>query len=273
MRYAICNETFVGMPQSQVYDQLRALGYEGLEVAPFTLVDEGPVDVRRISAAERAQFAREVRAAGLEIIGLHWLLAKTTGFYLTSPEPAVRQRTADYLAALADLCADLGGTVMVLGSPQQRNLLPGVSHAEAVQYAADLLQTIMPQCERCGVTLAVEPLGPAEGDFLLTAAAGADLVRRVDSPACRLHLDVKAMSSEPTPIPEIIAEFASLTAHFHANDPNLLGPGMGEVDFRPILAALREAGYDGWVSVEAFKYEPSPLELARQSIENLRQAQ
>jgi len=272
MRYAICNETFQGLPLPDAYAQVRAMGYEGLEAAPFTLIDEGPVDVRRITPAARRHYADMVRDAGLEIVGLHWLLAKTTGFYLTSPEPAVRQRTADYLAALADLCADLGGSVMVFGSPVQRNLLPGVDHAQAQRYAADVLRAALPRCLDRGVVVALEPLGPAEGDFLVTAAAAAELVRQVDSPACRLHLDVKAMSSETQPIPDILRAQAPLLAHFHANDPNRRGPGMGSVDFRPIMAALREIAYSGWVSVEAFVYEPSPLELARQSIDNLRAA-
>ncbi len=161
---------------------------------------------------------------------------------------------------------------MVLGSPLQRNLLEGVSHEAAMEHAAAVLRQAMPLCGDFDVTIAVEPLGPGEGDFLNTAAAGMQLVQMVGSPHCRLHLDVKAMSSESVAIPEIIRASRAQLAHFHANDPNLLGPGMGDVDFRPIFAALREVGYDGWVSVEVFDYKPSPEEIARQSMENMRQA-
>ena len=80
------------------------------------------------------------------------------------------------------------------------------------------------------------------------------------------------MASEPSPIPEIIRAHAEHVAHFHANDPNLLGPGMGEVDIVEVLDVLRSIDYTGWVSVEVFKYEPSDEEIARSSHENLVQA-
>lgn len=268
MKYAFCNEMFGDQPFDQAWRFASEIGYRGVEIAPFTLFSAGEVvDVRNIAAAARAEVKQVAADAGLEMVGLHWLLAKTTGFYLTSPEAAVRKTTAEYFRALVQLCADLGGSVMVLGSPPQRNLLPGVSHDDAEQYAAEVLRAAMPLCSDLGVTIALEPLGPAEGNFLLTAAAGIRLAELVDSPNCKLHLDVKAMSSEDKPIPQIIRDSRDWMVHFHANDPNLLGPGMGEVEFEPIFAALQEINYDGWVSLEVFKYEPSPEEIARQSIE------
>ena len=268
MKYAICNETFGEQPFDEAWALARKIGYAGIEIAPFTLLPRAEaVDVRDVSVVRRAEVKRQAADAGLEVVGLHWILAKTEGFYLTSPDAAVRHATAEYFKALAQLCADLGGKVMVLGSPLQRNLLPGVSYDEAEQYAAEVLRAAMPACADADVTIALEPLGPAEGDFMLTAESGIKLAELVDSPQCRLHLDVKAMSSEAKPIPDIIRDSRDWTAHFHANDPNLLGPGMGEVEFEPIFAALKETNYDGWVSVEVFKYEPSPEEIARQSLE------
>jgi sugar phosphate isomerase/epimerase len=268
MKFAICNEMFGNRPAVDTFSTIRKLGYTGVEIAPFTLLPgEEPFDVRRVPAERIVRMRTEAEQAGLEVAGLHWLLAKTEGLYLTSPDPTVRRHTGEYLRALAELCADLGGKVMVLGSPQQRNLLPGVSYDDAEAYATEVLHMAVSTCARFDVTIALEPLGPAEGDFLLNAEAGIRLVEMVDSPHCRLHLDVKAMASEERPIADIIRTSAKWLAHFHANDPNLLGPGMGEVDYRPIFAALREIKYDGWVSVEPLKYEPSPGEVARRSIE------
>lgn len=270
-KYALCNEMFGDTPHAEVFATVRDLGYTGLEIAPFTLAPgETPFDARRVGSRVRSEVRSAAEAAGLEVVGLHWLLAKTEGLYLTSPDEVVRRRTSDYLGELARLCRDLGGTIVVLGSPQQRNLLPGVSHDEAMAHAAAVLRDVMPLCEERNVTIAVEPLGPAEGDFLLTAAKGRELVTLVDSPHCKLHLDVKAMSSESLPIPDLIRASREQLVHFHANDPNLLGPGMGEVEYEPIFAALKEIGYSGWVSVEVFDYSPGPERIARESIDYMR---
>ena len=268
MKYAICNETFEDQPFNEAWAVARDLGYTGIEIAPFTLLPGvDPFDVRDVPAAKREEVKQQAADAGLEVIGLHWLLAKSSGPYLTSPDPAVRSATVEYFKAVSQLCADLGGKVMVLGSPQQRNLLPGVSYDDAEQYAAEVLREFVPTLADLDLMLALEPLGPAEGDFLPTAESGIRLAKLVDSPHCKLHLDVKAMSSESKPIADVVRDSKDWMVHFHANDPNLLGPGMGEVDFGPIFAALKETGYDGWVSVEVFDYKPGAEEIARRSMD------
>jgi sugar phosphate isomerase/epimerase len=265
MKFAICNETFVDWPFEKAFATARECGYTGIEMAPFTIA----TSAYDISSARRAEVRRQAEAADLEVVGLHWLLAKTSGYYLTSPDTDVRKKTAEYLGELARLCRDLGGSLMVLGSPVQRNLLPGITHDEAMQHAADVLRQAMPTLEDCDVTLAVEPLGPLEGDFLNTAALGAQLCAMVGSNHCRLHLDVKAMSTESTPIPQIMHEQRALLHHFHANDPNKLGPGMGDIDFVPIFRALGEIDYRGWVSVEVFDYSPGAEVIATTSMKNM----
>ena len=271
MKFAICNETFQDWPLERAFAFARECGYTGLEIAPYTLAPKEEAkkdfDARHISAVQRAEVRRLADAADLQIVGLHWLLAKTDGFYVTSPDAAVRKRTGEYIADLARLCRDLGGSLMVFGSPQQRNLLPGVRHEQAMTYAAEVFEIALPALEECEVTVAIEPLGPAEGNFLLTAVDAVQLIERIGSPFCRLHLDVKAMSTEGTSIPDLIRAHKSLLHHFHANDPNRQGPGFGDVDFRPIFSALGEIDYRGWVSVEVFDYTPGVERLARESIE------
>lgn len=265
MKFAICNETFQDWPLDRGFAFARECGYTGIEIAPFTIAKYA----RDITPARREELRRQIETAGLETVGLHWLLAQTEGFYLTTPDARVRSSTSAYLAELARLCRDLGGRVLVLGSPMQRNLLPNVSHDEAMTFAADCIQGALPAFEDADVVLAVEPLGPQEGDFLNTADLGVRLIEMIASPRVRLHLDVKAMSTESQPVADIIRQNAAHLEHFHANDPNRLGPGMGDVDFVPIFAALQEIDYQGWVSVEVFDYTPGPERLAQESMANM----
>lgn len=263
MRFAICQELFVDWDWEQQCRCIAETGYTGIEVAPFTLAAR-PADV---SADRRRQLRETAARYGLEIIGLHWLLAKTEGFHLTTADAAVRSRTADYLKELADLCGDLGGSVMVFGSPAQRNLQPGVTREAAYDHAADVFRQAMPHLQARGVYLCMEPLTTKETDFCNTCADGWELIRRVGHSHFVLHQDVKAMLGEGNSLPQLIHDYAAVTRHFHVNDSNLLGPGMGATEYRPIFTALRDSGYEGWVSVEVFDYSPGAEHIARVSLE------
>jgi len=262
MRYGICNETFADWPLKRACESAAEYGYTGIEIAPFTLGS----DPREISAAQRGELRRTIAQAGLDCIGLHWLLARTEGFHVTDPDQTVRDRTVAYLGELARLCRDLGGRILVFGSPQQRSLLPGVSPERAEDFLQDVFGRLVPLLEETDTVLALEPLAPIETDVLTTAADARRLIDAIGSPHVRLHLDVKAMSSEDLPIPEIIHASAAYLEHFHANDVNLQGPGFGAVEFGPIFQALREIAYSGWVSVEVFDYTPGAERLARESL-------
>jgi sugar phosphate isomerase/epimerase len=267
MRYAICNETFEGWEHARICAQVAELGYSGLEIAPFTLAPR----ITDVTAEQRKNLRRDAEAAGLQIIGLHWLLAKTEGLQLTSPDAAVRQRTADYLVELARCCRELGGDLMVFGSPAQRRIPAAVSKAQAADFAVDTLQRALRGFEEHRVKLCLEPLSPPEADFINTCDEALAILRRLAHPLCLLHLDVKAMTTEQAPRPELIRRHVPITGHFHANDANRRGPGFGDVDFVPIFQALKDAGYQGWVSVEVFDYTPDPVTIARESIRYMRE--
>jgi sugar phosphate isomerase/epimerase len=262
MKFAICQELFEGWDWARQCRFAAETGYTGLEVAPFTLAPR----ITDVSADRRRELRQIAADNGVAICGLHWLLAKTEGFHLTTANAAVRAATTEYLIELGRACGDLGGTVMVFGSPMQRNLEPGMSRTQAYANAAEVFRRAMSALADCGVMICMEPLTPKETDFCNTCADAAELIAMVDHPSFQLHQDVKAMLSEPNSIPELIAEHAAVTKHFHVNDTNLLGPGMGETDYHPIFCALATSGYDGWVSVEVFDYRPGAERIARESM-------
>jgi len=266
-RFAVCNEMFGDWPFDRAFALAAACGYQGVEIAPFTIAN----NVTDIPTARRTEIRRQAEKAGLKVAGLHWLLAKTKGFHLTHPDTAVRRKTAEYLAALARFCGDLGGKLLIFGSPQQRNLRKGVDREQGTQHAVEVVRAALPALEKADVTLAMEPLSPKITNFLSTAAEAVDLIKRIDSPRCRLILDCNAMATESSPHADLIRRHRQWLVHFHANDPNSQGPGFGDLDFVPILAALRDIAYSGWISVEVFDYAPGPERLARESIRYMKE--
>jgi len=269
IKLGICNELFENWEFDRVCQFVKGAGYDGLEIAPFTLA---PL-ITDLAPAKRRELKTIVHDSGLETIGLHWLLARTEGFHLTSPEPAVRQATGDYLIALGEAARDLGGSLLVLGSPKQRNLLPGVSYDQAVTFAEDVFERVMPVIGAMGVDLCLEPLAPNDTDFINTCAQAMDVIRRVGHPHFKLHLDVKAQSSEAgATVAELTRRYAPLAGHFHAQDVNLRAPGMGDVNFGPIMQALVDSHYERWVSIEVFDFSPGAEASAQLGIECLKLA-
>lgn len=267
MKYAICNETFEGWDNARICRYIAGLGYTGLELAPFTLA---PL-ITDVSPARRRQLRQEAEECGVALIGLHWLLAKTQGFQLTSNDATVRARTADYLVELARCCRDLGGDLMVFGSPAQRRIPAGATKEQATENAVDTFRRAASGIHDQGVTVCLEPLSPPDADFMNTAAEAVAILDALSHPAYALHLDVKAMSTDEASAPQLIRRHAERMGHFHANDPNLRGPGFGDTDFVPIFQALDDVGYQGWVSVEVFDYKPDPETIARESLRYMKE--
>ena len=266
MRFGSCNEMFEGWDLSRQFAFLRECGYEGVELAPFTVAPS----VIDVPAARRREVASLAREHGLEMIGLHWLLVGPQGMHITHPSQEIRQRTTDYLKELMRFCADVEGKVLVFGSPNQRNLEPGVTREQARAWLIDAFQEALPVAQDCGVTLCLEPLPEPECTFIRSTTEAIDVIDAINHPNLRLILDVKSMSGEAaaggTPVPETIRRVAPYVAHFQANDANLSHPGAGDVDFVPIFEALLEVGYRGFVSVETFNFKPGPETIARESI-------
>ena len=209
----------------------RPPGYDGLEIAPFTLSDAP----EQISTAEAARIRRVVEASGLVVTGLHWLLVKPEGLSLTDPDAAVRTRTLAVMTHLIGLCAELGGAVLVHGSPKQRQIAQGETHAIALARLQDGLAQVALAAARAGVIYCIEPLSQRETALVNTIAEAAELVRSIDHPNLRTMIDCSAAGlTETDSIPALIDRWlpTGLIAHVQVNDPNRRGPGQGEMKLR-----------------------------------------
>jgi len=269
MKIALCNEVLQPLPFERQCALAAALGYDGLEVAPFTLA----ADPMELTDAQARAFAQTAADHGLAICGLHWLLVAPAGLSIVSADAALRRRTADVMARMVELCAAMGGRYLVHGSPKQRSVPPGESREDALERARECLEHAARAAERHGVTYCIEPLSTRETDLINTVAEAARLVDDIGSPALRTMIDCSAAGQvEAEPVPELIARWwpTGKLAHVQVNDPNRRGPGQGTMAFAPILAALRAVGYDGVLAVEPFDYVPDGPGCAARAIGYLR---
>ena len=175
------------------------------------------------------------------------------------------------MKSLVDFCGDVGGEVIIFGSPKQRNIEEGVTYDEAFDYARSIMAETMPRCADRGVTICMEPLTHLETNFLQSAEETVSLIDAVQHPNFQLILDTKAMTFEKDDRATLIKRYADKMRHYHANDENLNGPGFGDVDFAPIFAALKEIDFQHYVSVEVFNFEPGPEAIASKSLSYMKQ--
>jgi len=265
-RHAMCNEAFEGRPFAGTCRAIRAAGYSGIEIAPFTLAG----DPREITAAGRREYRDIIVSEGLAFAGLHWLMVSPKGLHLTTPDAALRERSWEHIRLLADLCADLGdGAVMVLGSPRQRCSTDGLSPAEATRHLADGLRTLAPHAAARRVTVLLEALPANQCDVVQTLAEAVGIVREIASPAVGTMFDVHNAIDEAEPHHALVERYFEFIRHIHVNELDGRHCGAGGYDFKPLLAALARRGYPGWISLEAFDFSPGAERLAGESLRYL----
>lgn len=259
---------FEGWKIEDVFRIASELGFDGVEIAPFTLANS----VEEISSSKRREIAQAAKSAGVEIVGLHWLLVKPEGMYINHEDESVRQHTRNYLDELIKFCADLGGKVLIFGSPKQRSVREGITYEQAWDYAKETFSHCANTARDVGVFLCIEALPSRETNFINTVAEALRMVREVNKPHFRTMLDVKSMCAENKPIPDIIREANGFAMHVHANDASGKAPGAGETDFFEIAVALKEIGFDGYISIEVFDFKPDAVTIARNGIAYLKRA-
>ena len=269
MRVSLCNEVIAPMPFPKQCEYAAKLGYDGLEIAPYTLSEEP----HRLGSAQIAAARAAAGDAGIALTGLHWLLLKPAGLSISTRDDAARRRTIDVMLALIDLCAALGGRYLVHGSPHQRRIEPGETRAAALARARDTFAAIAERAAAAGVLYCIEPLSADQTPLINTLEEAARLVEDIASPAVRSMLDCSAAGRmEKEPLALLVERWLprGLIAHVQVNDRNRRGPGQGEQRFAPLLAALIKHGYDGDLAVEPFDYVPDGPGAAARAIGYIR---
>ncbi len=263
----MCNEAFKGRPFVDQCRTLRTAGYDGIEIAPFTLTD----DPLQVAAAKRREYRDIMAGEGLQFAGLHWLLVTPLNVHVTTPDEALRERSWQYVWNLVDLCADLGENgVMVFGSPDQRKTTGGATVTEATRYFVDGLTRIAPHAADCGVTVLVEPLPTILANVVRTLGESVQVIGEIGSPAIRTMFDVHNTADETEPHEELIVKYGPQIRHVHVNEMDGGCPGRGDYDFVPMFRALERIGYKGWISLEVFDFKSDPDQIARDSITYLK---
>ncbi len=273
LKIALCNEVLAHLPFVEQCKAAAALGYDGLEVAPFTLA----ADPMQMSDRQAIAFAHIAQDHGLSIFGLHWLLVAPAGLSIASPDAALRARSTDVMCRMVALCQLMGGSYLVHGSPKQRSVPQGDTHDATLARVRDCLAIAAQAAQACGVTYCIEPLSRKETDVLNTIAQAAQWVDEINSPAFKTMVDCSAAGqTEDEPVAELMARWmpTGRIAHVQVNDPNRRGPGQGEMNFKPILKTLlrmqMQGHYNGIIAVEPFDYVPDGMGSAAHAMGYLR---
>jgi len=269
-KYAMCNESMRDLSWAEQCKIVGDAGYQGVEIAAFTLVKNG---VKEIHTDKRQEMVRIMDDNGIQCVGLHWLLAPPPkGLHFTTPDAAVRQKTVDYLNALIDFSGDLGGPYMIFGSPKQRNTM-GISKAEAKKHFADGLAKVADHAQKRDVKILIEHLGSDQTDVVNTLAEAMEVARMVNHPAIQIMFDFHNTPDETEPFDVLIKRYYKNIYHVHVQemDGKHLGKGNAINDYVKSFQLLKDQKYDKWVSLEVFDFSPGGKTIAEESMKVLQE--
>ncbi len=263
----LCNEVVRDLDFAGQCRFARETGYDGLEIAPFTLSPE-PHRLDRTAVKELRAVAD---GEGMRLAGLHWLLSAPQGLSITEDEDDVAARTLDVAKRLIELCVELGGSYLIHGSPQQRLLARG-REKEGRQRALAYFAAAAEAAAASSAVYALEPLGPTDRDGLIrTVDDAVAIIEEIGAPALTTMLDCYATGTTAdilTALDRWVPR--GVIHHVHFNDANQRGPGEGTLDFAAILDTLRRLNYAGASAVEPFVHLPDGPSCAARSIGYLR---
>lgn len=245
MKLAISNIAWRADEDAAALPMLRDLGVAGLEVAPTRLWP----DLYAVTSDDLAAARQDVEAQGLRVVALQSLLFGRPDLQVFGDE-ATQDALLAHLDRVMAIGAALGAGPLVFGSPRNRTR-GDTPMAVAMEQAVALYGKWGEAAAFHGVCLCIEPNAPAYGcDFITTVAEAIELVRLVDHPGFRLHVDAGVMTLNGEDYASTLEAAFPYMAHYHVSEPNLVLVGEGGTDHARAADCLRSLGYDGWVSIE-----------------------
>lgn len=270
-RYSLCSEIVREFPWQEQCRIIGEAGFDGVEIAPFTLVKEG---VDEITLSDRRQMVQQMKDAGIVCCGLHWLFVPPPqGLHFTTADAAIRQRSIEYLGKLIDFCGDMDGKVMIFGSPLQRGSSPGVSVEDAKNYMSEGLLKVADHAKERKVTILVESLPKVEKtDVVNTLDEAVQMVNRINHPNISSMFDYHNTKDETEPLTKLIEKNIKHIRHVHVQniDGTLITRDRIPQQLVDVLATLKKLDYDKWVSIEVFDFTPGGKLIAGEGMKTFR---
>jgi sugar phosphate isomerase/epimerase len=262
----MCNEAFGERSFADTCRTIRAAGYSGIEIAPFTLAED-PI---LIPPSERASYRDIMASEGLSFAGFHWLMVTPKGLHVSGPDARLRERSWTHVRNLIDLCADLGPDgVMVFGSPAQRSTTGGLTREQATRNLVEGFVSIAPHARERGVRVLLEALPANQCDVVRTLGEAVAIVREIGSPFIQTMFDVHNAVDEGEPHAALVERYFEYIRHVHVNELDGRHCGAGDYDFKPVFEVLRRRDYAGWISLEVFDFTPGAERIASESLRHL----
>lgn len=261
-RLSVCNELFEKDDFAGSCRAIKEAGWQGIEIAPFTLTDEATT----LSAERRREIRDIIMSEGLEFVGLHWLTVGPKGLHVTTPDDRIRRRSWDFVRRLTDLCADLradgSGGIMVFGSPLQRRTSGEFSPKMGVRNFMEGVCSIIPTLEDRGVMFLVEALPMAQSDVICTIDEAAKVVADIDNSLVKTMFDSHNAIDEGERHESLVSRHWDLIRHIHINELDGSYPRLeGGYDFKPVLHVAKKRRFEGWLSMEVFDFTPGAKKI------------
>jgi sugar phosphate isomerase/epimerase len=235
----------------------KAVGFDAVELFP-----------PRAEAIEVVKLEHLLRQEGLRVSAIGSGAGKVLqGLTLVNPDGAVRVKARAFIAGLIEVAARFG-TPVIIGS-MQGSLEKGVSRPQALGWLREGLQELGEKAKKGGAKLLFEPLNRYETDMINRLEQGVELVRSLGNGNVALLADLFHMNIEEDSLPAALRAAKGHIGYVHIADSNRHPIGMGHIVLGEVFQALRDIGYDGYLSVEALPY-PDPDRAAAQTIATCR---